>query len=241
MKEVSIIIPARFKSSRFPGKPLAKILGKEMILRVCDICKKVIKKKNVFVATDDKRIIKTVSRSDYNFIKTSKNCLTGTDRVFQASKKIKTNIIINVQGDEPVINPSDIKKIIKAKKRFPNHVICGFNEIPYKKADNINIPKVVFNKNFDMVYMSRSLIPKRKNINNKSKVFKQVCIYGFNLHQLKKFYSLWNRGTLEKIEDIELLRFLDLNINVKMVKVSKRSISVDVKEDIKKVEKFLKQ
>ena len=116
--------------------------------------------------------------------------MTGTDRVFQASKKIKTNIIINVQGDEPVINPSDIKKIIKAKKRFPDHVICGFNEIPYKKADNINIPKVVFNKNFDMVYMSRSLIPKRKNINNKNKVFKQVCIYGFNLNQLKKFYSL---------------------------------------------------
>ena len=70
MKEVSIIIPARFKSSRFPGKPLAKILGKEMILRVCDICKSY--KKNVFVATDDKRIIKTVSRSDYNFIKTVK-------------------------------------------------------------------------------------------------------------------------------------------------------------------------
>ena len=109
--------------------------------------KKVIKK-NVYVATDDERIIKTVSKAGYNFIKTSKNCLTGTDRVFQASKKIKTNIIINVQGDEPVINPSDIKKIIKAKKRFPDHVICGFNEIPYKKADNINIPKVVFNKKF---------------------------------------------------------------------------------------------
>ena len=92
-----------------------------------------------------------------------------------------------------------------------------------------------------MVYMSRSLIPKRKNINNKNKVFKQVCIYGFNLNQLKKFNSLRNRGSLEKIEDIELLRFLDLNINVKMVKVSKRSISVDVKQDIKKVEKFLKQ
>ncbi len=241
MKNVSIIIPARFKSSRFPGKPLAKILGKEMILRVCDICKKIIKKQNVYVATDDERIIKTVLKAGYNYIKTSKNCLTGTDRVFQASKKIKTKIIINVQGDEPVINSSDIKKIIKAKERFPNHVICGFNEIPYKKADNINIPKVVFNKNFDMVYMSRSLIPKRKNINNKSKVFKQVCIYGFNFHQLKKFNSLRNRGSLEKIEDIELLRFLDLNIKVKMIKVSKRSISVDVKEDIKKVEKFLKR
>tara|TARA_B100000575_G_C23086558_1_gene626228 strand:- start:704 stop:1429 length:726 start_codon:yes stop_codon:yes gene_type:complete len=241
MKNISIIIPARFKSSRFPGKPLAKILGKEMILRVCDICKKVIKKKNIYVATDDKRIVETVLKAGYNYIKTNTNCLTGTDRVFQASKKIKTKIIINVQGDEPVVNPSDIKKIIKAKKLFPNHVICGFNEIPYEKAKNINIPKVVFNNQLEMVYMSRSLIPRSKNIKNTNKVFKQVCIYGFNFNQLKKFNSIKNRGTLEKIEDIELLRFLDLKINVKMVKVSGGSISVDVKEDIKRVERFLKR
>lgn len=240
MKNISIIIPARFKSSRFPGKPLAKILGKEMIIRVCEICEKVIKKKDIYVATDDNRIIKVVKKFGFKSIKTPKNCLTGTDRVFQAAKKIKSKFIINVQGDEPVLNPLDIKKIINAKIKFPKHVVCGFNEISYFKAKNINIPKVVFNKNSDMVYMSRALIPGSKKHQNISRVNKQVCIYGFNLKQLKNFSYLKSKGSLEKIEDIELLRFLDLKTKVKMVKVSNRSISVDIKSDINKVENFLK-
>ncbi len=240
MKNISIVIPARFKSSRFPGKPLAKILGKEMIIRVCEICEKVIKKKDIYVATDDNRIIKVVKKFGFKAVKTPKSCLTGTDRVFQAAKKIKSKIIINVQGDEPVLNPSDIKKIINAKIKFPKHVVCGFNEISYFKAKNINIPKVVFNRNFDMIYMSRALIPACKKTQSVSRVNKQVCIYGFNLRQLKNFSNLKNKGSLEKIEDIELLRFLDLKTKVKMVKVSNRSISVDVKSDINKVVKFLK-
>lgn len=241
MSKVSIIIPARFKSSRFPGKPLIKILGTEMIIRVCNICEKILKKKNIYVATDDNRIARVVKKFGFNYILTKKNCLTGTDRVFQAAKKIKSKIIINVQGDEPVINPKDIKKIIKAKIKFPNHVICGFNEIPYSVADNVNIPKVVFDKNYNMVYMSRALIPKNKNLKKKNKIFKQVCIYGFNKNQLKEFSSLKKKGSLEKIEDIELLRFLDLKSKVKMVKVSNKSISVDVKADVKKIENFLNQ
>ena len=127
MKNISIIIPARFKSSRFPGKPLAKILGKEMIIRVCEICEKVIKKKDIYVATDDNRIIKVVKKFGFKSIKTPKNCLTGTDRVFQAAKKIKSKFIINVQGDEPVLNPLDIKKIINAKIKFPKHVVFFTN------------------------------------------------------------------------------------------------------------------
>ena len=207
MNNVSIIIPARYKSSRFPGKPLIKIHGTEMVIRVCKICEKVIKKQHIYVATDDNRIARVVKKYGFNFIMTKTNCLTGTDRVSQASKKIKSKIIINVQGDEPVINPKDIKKIIKAKINFPSHVVCGFNEIPYSDAENINIPKVVFNKNYDMVYMSRALIPKDKNLNKKNKIFKQVCIYGFNIKELKEFSSLKRKGSLEKIEDIELLRF----------------------------------
>ena len=103
--KTSIIIPARYGSSRYSGKPLVKILGREMILRVADICKKVVKKKNLFIATDDRRISKKVSENGYNFVMTSKKCLTGTDRVAEASKKIKSDIYINVQGDEPTINP----------------------------------------------------------------------------------------------------------------------------------------
>lgn len=240
MDDVSIVIPARYKSSRFPGKPLAKILGIEMILRVCNICSKVLKKKYIYVATDDKRILNVVNFAGYKSIKTSKQCLTGTDRVFQASKKINSKIIINVQGDEPIINSLDIKKIISAKIKFPNHVICGFNEIHPSNANSTNIPKVVFNKNSEMIYMSRSVIPGNKKDKIKYKIFKQVCIYGFNKKELYQYGQQNKKSYLEKIEDIELLRFLDLNIPIKMIKVSNRSIAVDIKNDIKKVEIFLK-
>ena len=113
----SIIIPARFGSSRYRGKPLVKILGKEMVIRVADICNK-IKNTNVFVATDSKKIANVVKKYGYKYIFTSTNCLTGTDRVAEASKKIRSKIYINVQGDEPTINPNDIKKVIKTKKKI---------------------------------------------------------------------------------------------------------------------------
>ena len=106
---INIIIPARYGSSRYKGKPLVKLLGREMILRVADICSKVVKKDKLFIATDDNRIAKKVSENGFNFIMTSKNCLTGTDRVAEVSKKISSDIYINVQGDEPTIRPNDIK------------------------------------------------------------------------------------------------------------------------------------
>ena len=132
---ISIIIPARFGSSRYRGKPLVKILGREMVLRVADICSK-IKKVKVFIATDSKKIANVAKKNGYDFIFTSSSCLTGTDRVAEASNKIRSKIYINVQGDEPTINPNDIKKVIKIKKKFPNHVICG-----YDKVHNFENPK----------------------------------------------------------------------------------------------------
>ena len=107
---VSIIIPARFGSSRYRGKPLVKILNREMVLRVADICSKVVDKKKLFIATDSKKISKVVKKAKYNVVMTTSKCLTGTDRVAEASKKINSKIYINVQGDEPTIDPNDIKK-----------------------------------------------------------------------------------------------------------------------------------
>ena len=113
-----IIIPARYGSSRYEGKPLVKILNREMILRVADICAKVVDKKNLYIATDNKLISDIVTKENYQSIMTSKKCLTGTDRVAEASKRIKSKIYINVQGDEPLIDPKDIKRIIRAKKKI---------------------------------------------------------------------------------------------------------------------------
>ena len=135
-----------------------------MILRVADICKKIVGVKNLYIATDNKLIQNVVSKEGYQAIITSKKCLTGTDRVAEASKKIKSNIIINVQGDEPTIKPGDIKKVINAKKKFPNHVICGFDKInKYENPKNKNLPKVVVNSKNDLIYISRSSIPGSKS------------------------------------------------------------------------------
>ena len=110
--KTSIIIPARYGSSRYRGKPLVKILGKEMVLRVADICRKV-KNAKVFIATDSKKISNVAKKKGYDYILTSNSCLTGTDRVAEASNKIKSKIYVNVQGDEPTIKPNDIKKVIQ--------------------------------------------------------------------------------------------------------------------------------
>ncbi len=239
---VTIVIPARYGSSRYKGKPLVKILGREMILRVADICKKIVGVKNLYIATDNKLIQNVVSKEGYQAIITSKKCLTGTDRVAEASKKIKSNIIINVQGDEPTIDPKDIKKIINSKKKFPNHVICGYDKIhKLENPSNSNLPKVAINGSHELIYISRALIPGKKNKLDKINYYKQVCIYAFNKHQLKIFSSKNKKSSIEKVEDIEILRFFDHGIKIKMVKLNSNSVAVDEIKDVKKAEKILKK
>lgn len=237
----SIIIPARYGSSRYKGKPLVKILNREMVLRVADICAK-IKNTEVYIATDSNKIANVVKKNGYNVIMTSKKCLTGTDRVAEASKKIKSDFFINVQGDEPTINFKDIKKIIDAKIKFPKDVICGYDKIhKFENVKNVNLPKVLINERDELIYISRSVIPGSKNKNRKIKYFKQVCIYAFDKDQLKKFSSKKRKGKIEDIEDIEILRFFDLDIKVKMIKLNSNSVAVDEIKDVKKAEKLLKK
>ena len=238
MKTV-IIIPARYSSSRFPGKPLVLINGKSMIERVWLKCSKAIPPKDVYVATDSKKIKNHCEKKNIQVIMTNSNCKTGTDRVYEAAKKIKANVIINVQGDEPLVKPSDIKQIIKYMNKKPDSVCNAMCPITEKKEFESNsVPKVVFTKSKNLLYMSRAPIPY-----NKEKKFisgwKQVCIYGFPIKALKKFYEISNKTHHEGIEDIEILRFLELGFKVKMIPVSKSSIAVDYSSDVKKIEKIL--
>ena len=236
-----IIVPARYGSSRYKGKPLVKILGRELVLRVADICAKTVGKKNLYIATDSKKIEKKVREENYNSIMTSSKCLTGTDRVAEASKKLNAKIFINVQGDEPLISPKDIRAVIKAKKKFPHHVICGYDKIhKFQEPENLNLPKVVVNSKKELIYISRSLIPgSKKTIKNKS-YFKQVCIYAFNKKELNSFFSLKKKSEIEEMEDIEILRFFDLGVKIKMIKLNSNSVAVDEIGDVKKAEKILK-
>ncbi len=241
--KILIIIPARFSSSRLPGKPLKKILGREMILRVLDKCKKVrMNNLKILVATDDKRIKKIVEKNHFHSIMTSKNCLTGTDRVAEVAKKYSANIFINVQGDEPLISPNDIKRIIKAKKKYPDHIICGYKKMTKgENPFNTNIPKVIFNNKKELIYISRGILPfsKTKKSLGKIKYFKQVCIYGFNKKDLELFKSE-KKSFIEDQEDIEIIRFLELNKKVLMVETKSNSYAVDTKDDIAKIENHLK-
>lgn len=241
--KILIVIPARYKSSRLPGKPLKKIKNKELILWVLEVCKKIINSNiKVIVATDNNKIHRFVKKKNFNSIMTSSKCLTGTDRVAHVAKKIKSDIYINVQGDEPLIKPFDIIKVIKEKKKNPNKIICGYSSLNKKEnQDNKNIPKVVLNLKKELIYISRSTIPSNKKNNKvKNNFFKQVCIYAFNKKELNLFSSR-KKTPLEKIEDIEILRFIELGRPVKMVKLSQNSYAVDTLGDIKKIEKIFKK
>ncbi len=235
-----LVIPARYKSKRFPGKPLAKIKNIPMIKRTYMRCLMATKKKNIIVATDDMRIKKYCINNDIPVSLTSNKCLTGTDRIIDIARKKKYDFYINIQGDEPIFNPSDIKNIIKKLKKYPQHVLNGYCEIKDKKIfKSKDIPKVIIGKNSDLLFMSRKPIPSN-SFNKKLKTFplRQVCAYSYPRKLLLKF-SRKQKTYLENLEDIEILRFLELGISVKMLKMSSDSISVDRPEDIKKVEKKL--
>ena len=218
-----VIIPARFKSSRFEGKPLVKILNKEMIIWVAQLSATAVGKSNVYIATDDLKISKKVEDYGFKFIMTDSDLLTGTDRVARASMNLDYDLIVNVQGDEPLLDPCDILKSIKLKKEFPSHIInsfCFLNK--YEDPNNKNIPKVITNENNELIYISRAVIPSSKNNNIEDiKYKKQVCIYSYFKEELREFLDYGKKSYLENIEDIEILRFLEFNKKIKMFETIK--------------------
>jgi len=238
-----IIIPARYKSSRFPGKPLALLLGKPMILWVAELSSKALGKENVYIATDDERIAHVVEKEGYQVVITSEKALTGTDRLAEAAQKIEADIYINVQGDEPILDPSDIIKIRDKKINHMNFVINGYCKISSNEdLNSINIPKVIFNEQEKMIYMSRVALPGFKDKKDApSTYYKQVCIYAFTQKELKKFKDFSRKSNLEQSEDIEILRFLELGTDILMVETQGQSLAVDIPEDIAPVEIALKR
>ena len=236
--KIVIIIPARYESTRLPGKPLLDICGKSMIRHTYDRCCLAIDSKSIFVATDDDRIFDHCKKNNINTIMTPNSCETGTDRVYEASKQINADIYINVQGDEPIINPSDIELIIKASIINPDKIINAMCPVDKDDFENPTIPKVVTRLDNRLLYSSRACIPTTKTLSFIT-AQKQVCIYAFPKKSLIDFANVNEKTPLEKLEDIEILGFLELGYEVQMIKVSNMSIAVDVSEDLKKVEKIL--
>ena len=238
----AVVIPARFASSRYPGKPLVSLLGKPMIIWVAELSEKAVGKENVYIATDDDRIKDVVEEQGFNVVMTGK-ALTGTDRIAEAAQHINADIIVNVQGDEPLADPQDILNIIAEKQACLSMVINGFcylneNEDPR----NINIPKVITTEDNKLVYMSRAALPGYKEESHAPTSYKkQVCIYAFTKDELKKYRDFGRKSELEHSEDIEILRFLELNVGVKMIETKPGSYAVDTPEDVAVVEGALER
>ena len=234
------VIPARYKSSRFEGKPLAKIAGIPMIKRTYLQAKKCKKLDRLVVATDDNKIYDYCISENIDVVMTSINCLTGTDRIAEVSQKLDYDLYVNIQGDEPVISPETIEQIIDEYRNYGNRYIAYnlYKEIEINdEVESDTIIKVIINENEDLIYMSRLGIPFNKS-DKTPNFYKQVCVYGFTKKALDIFSS-YKKTKNEQFEDIEILRFIDLNFKVKMIKTKYDSIAVDIPEDIKKVEVFL--
>ncbi len=237
----AVIIPARFASSRFPGKPLVVIKGKSLIQRVWERCVEAVGIDKVYVATDDDKISQQVRSFNGNVIMTSESCMTGTDRVYEAAKKLGLTHVINVQGDEPLINPDDINLFIEEMYKSPNEILNGMARInDEEEFRSSTVPKVVVGPEGKLLYMSRAAIPTSKKFEY-IKAWKQVCIYVFPMTALERFTDVTAKTELEKIEDIEILRFLEQGSSVKMLELDSGSAAVDVPEDLEKIINLLNE
>lgn len=235
----AVIIPARLASSRFPRKPLALIAGKSLIQRVWERCSEAVGSARVYVATDSPEVEIHVQGFGGHAIRTLETCRTGTDRVWEAAQSLDLDHAINVQGDEPLIAPSDIQAFVKEMERHPNAILNGMcpidSEADYRSS---TVPKVVAAPDGRLLYMSRGPIPTDKSLAFTT-AWRQVCIYAFPRDPLQAFAEAPKKTPLEQVEDIEILRMLELGYEVRMLAVRQGSIAVDLPEDIRKVEEAL--
>ncbi len=241
MTDYCIVIPARWNSSRFPGKPLAKILGKEMILHVYEKCAQVAENNHIYIATDNDKIESLCNKHNINVLRVNKQCRTGTDRVYLALNALKHNYqyVVIVQGDEPIIDPNSI---LAVTKKLNNQAVinCAHALSSLEELHSRSIPKLVTDNNNKLLYMSRNNIPASKSANMDSleNTKKQICIYGVPTKLLTLFGET-DPTPLEIIEDIEILRFLEMGIHVQMIDLDTYSIAVDFESDIIAVENYI--
>lgn len=240
------IIPARYASSRFPGKPLAKILGKPMIQWVYERAIGSRRLDQVIVATDDHRIYNTVRAFGGQVEMTSPKAANGTERVAEVARKLNSELIVNLQGDEPTIDPAMIDQLVDLLLATPSAVVGTLVRKIEQSADlmNPNIPKVVVDNDFHALYFSRSPIPFCRDEMAKEKWLTQADYYqhiGMYIYRRNFLLQLVTMplSKLEQIEKLEQLRVLENGYKIKVAVTQGRSLGVDVPEDIQKVEAYL--
>ena len=232
-KTCAIVIPARMGSKRLPKKPIIDIAGKPLISWVISIASKVSFKSEIIVVTDDIRIKDISEGLDCRSILTSKENKNGTERILEVLDKIEADFIINLQGDEPLINPSELNDLFNAIKSTNADIISICHEIDHIDAEDPSKVKVVLGINKNALYFSRSKIPY-----GGSNFYCHKGIYAFKKTSLQKIKKL-KSGLLGAFEDLEQIRWLENNMSINMLITNNKSIGVDTQEDLIKAENAL--
>lgn len=230
------VIPARYHSSRFPGKPLALLKNRPMIQWVYAAAKRALPR--VVVATDDARIVRAVRGFGGKAVLTPRSCKSGTDRMHAVSRKIKARFYVNIQGDEPLLSSETIRRALAVARKKKAIGTAAVRLDPRKKEDP-NVVKVVVGEDGRALYFSRSGIPCRAHgSKGKAAVFKHLGIYVYPRRDLARFVRL-PQPYLEKTEKLEQLRALFYGMPIYVAQTPHDSIGVDTPKDVRRVEKLM--
>ena len=232
--KATVIIPARMGATRFPGKPLADICGKPMIQWVYERASQAKSIFHVLVATCDQEIADAVRSFGGEVVMTSDKHRSGTDRLAEAAAKLDTDVIVNVQGDEPLIDPASIERAVQPFIDDPSTNMTSLMvPIDAESAKDPNLVKVVVTQDNNALYFSRSPIPyERKPLETRS-IYGHVGLYAYTKDFLLKFASL-EPTPLEMAESLEQLRVLEHGYRIKMVEIADRPLGVDTEEDLER-------
>lgn len=238
-ERAAVVIPARYASSRFPGKPLAVLAGKPMILHVCEKAQ-ASSADTVMVATDDRRIFDAVESAGFKAVMTRSDHPSGTDRIYEAVSQDDAQIIINVQGDEPLIPTSVIDQLITLMKEDPTLDMATVAVPAVREEMTENNVKVVFGTDNMALYFSRAPIPFLRTGGVEAPMWLHWGIYAYRRSALEKFVNL-PPGSLENCEKLEQLRALENGMKIYVLTSKLSSIGVDTPEDLAKAEAKIKE
>ena len=243
------VVPARYGAQRFPGKPLAMIAGKSLVQRVYEQAAKAKQLDKVIVATEDTRILEAVEAFGGDAMLTSPDCATGTDRVAEVARAYDCELVLNIQGDEPLMRPEMIDQLVEG---IQSDSKCVMGTLARKlesaaNLDNPNVVKVALAQNGNALYFSRSRVPFVRDARSGdspewlklAKFYKHLGIYAFRRDFLLRFVQL-PQSELEKTEKLEQLRALENGFSIKVLVTPHDSIGVDRPEDIALVEEILR-
>ena len=235
------IIPARYASRRFPGKPLVEILGRPMFWHVYQRASQCPQLDHVLLATDDDRIRQSAETFNIPVIMTSVEHPSGSDRILEVAQTIGAadeSVIVNIQGDEPALDPAMLSQLLMPFKQSTTQVTTLANRIDGQTAINPNIVKVVFSKNGEALYFSRAMIPHRSEHASQPPYYGHIGLYAYRKHVLDRFVQ-WGPSNLENTEKLEQLRLLENGVPIQVVITEHVSRGVDVPGDIEAITELM--